>query len=220
MKGITKTVAFAAAVIGTGLFAHLFSHEHGLVLHQAATASRARMIGWFGLCLLSTVALGLLCAYEVSKFFGNRAERWILEGGASTGPAPEMQEAERVRASGEPLDAIRMLREYLQTNPYELRAMARIAEIYRYDLKNDLAAALEYEDLLKHKLPDDQWAWSALHLAKLYGRLNELEKSVALLERLDAKYGHTIAGRRAKKALEQVKNPGSAQGDNEDEEES
>jgi hypothetical protein len=85
--------------------------------------------------------------------------------------------------------------------------MARIAEIYRYDLKNVLAAALEYEELLKHKLPDDQWAWSALHLAKLYGQLNEYEKSVALLEKLDASYAHTIAGRRAKKALLQVKNP-------------
>jgi tetratricopeptide (TPR) repeat protein len=220
MKGISKTAAFAAAVAVTGLFAYLFSHERGLVLHQAAGASRARMMGWCGLFLLATAALGLLCAYEVSRFFGSRAERWILEGGAPTGPTPEMEEAERVRASGEPLDAIRLLREYLQANPYELRAMARIAEIYRYDLKNDLAAALEYEELLKHKLPDDQWAWSALHLAKLYGRLNEYEKSVALLERLDTDYAHTIAGRRAKKALQQVKNPDSAEGDNEDEEES
>jgi hypothetical protein len=216
MKGMTKTVAFSAAVIGTGVFAWLFSHEQSLVLHQAAGASRAKMLGWFGLFLLSTVALGLLCAYEASKFYRNRAEKWILEGGTSTGPVPELEEAERVRASGDPLDAIRLLRDYLQANPYELRAMARIAEIYRYDLKNDLAAALEYEELLKHKLPDDQWAWSALHLAKLYGRLNEFEKSVSLLERLDADYGHTIAGRRAKKALHQVKNPELAQNDSED----
>jgi hypothetical protein len=219
MKGITKTAAFAAAVIGTGLFAYLFSHERGLVLHHAAGASQVKMMGWCGLLLLATAALGLLCAYKVSRFFKSGAERWILEGSASTGPTPEMEEAERVRASGEPLDAIRLLREYLQANPYELRAMARIAEIYRYDLKNDLAAALEYEELLKHKLPDDQWAWSALHLAKLYGRLNELEKSVALLERLDTDYGHTIAGRRAKKALQQVKNPDSAEGDDQESEE-
>ena len=96
--------------------------------------------------------------------------------------------------------------------------MSRIAEIYRYDLKNDLAAALEYEELLKHKLPDDQWSWAALHLAKLYGRLNELEKSVALLERLDNDYGHTVAGRRAKKALEQVRNPGGELAEDEEQE--
>ena len=216
MKGITKTVAFSAAVIGTGVSAYLFSHAQSLVLHQATGASRAKMISCFGLFLLSTVALGLLCAYEASKFYRSRAEKWILEGGASSEPVPEFEEAERVRASGDPLEAIRLLRDYLQANPYELRAMSRIAEIYRYDLKNDLAAALEYEELLKHKLPDDQWAWSALHLAKLYGRLNEFEKSVALLERLDSSYGHTIAGRRAKKALQQVKNPDLAQTGDED----
>jgi tetratricopeptide (TPR) repeat protein len=146
-------------------------------------------------------------AYDVTKFIRSRAEGWILQGGVTTEPVPEIQEAERIRASGAPLDAIRLLREYLQANPYELQAMARIAEIYRYDLKNDLAAALEYEELLKHKLPDDQWAWAALHLAKLYGRLNDLDKSVALLERIDNEYGHTIAGRRAKKALERMRDP-------------
>jgi tetratricopeptide (TPR) repeat protein len=212
MKGMTKTATFGAAALATGVFACLFSHEHGLVLRQAAGASRPLMMTWFGLFLLSVIVLGVLSAYEMRKFFGSRAERWMLEGAAAhSGPVPELQEAERVRASGEPLEAIRLLREYLQANPYEFRAMARIAEIYRYDLKNDLAAALEYEELLKRKLPDDQWAWSALHLAKLYGRLSEFEKSVALLERLDTDYGHTIAGRRAKKALQQVRNPDSTE---------
>jgi tetratricopeptide (TPR) repeat protein len=131
----------------------------------------------------------------------------------------EFEEAERLRDAGRPLDAIGVLREYLQANPYELRTMARIAEIYRYDLKNDLAAALEYEELLKHKLPDDQWAWAALHLAKLYGRRNELDKSLALLERLDNDYAHTVAGRRAKKALEQVRNPDAQGAEPEEEEE-
>jgi tetratricopeptide (TPR) repeat protein len=216
MKGITKGAAFTAAVIGTGVFAYLFSHEQALLLHHAAGASRAKMIACFGLFLISVVGLGFLCFHGATRFLSGRAERWLLEGGSSTGPVPELEEAERVRASGEPLDAIRLLREYLQINPYELRAMTRIAEIYRYDLKNDLAAALEYEELLKRKLPDDQWAWSALHLAKLYGRLNEYEKSVALLERLDSGYGHTIAGRRAKKALEQVRDPDSIESDQED----
>jgi len=216
MKGTTKWVAFSAAGTATVVFAYLWSQERAQVLHQATGASRARMIGWSGLFLLSVVALGILCAYEAKKFFSSRAEKWMLESGASSGPVPEFEEAERVRASGDPLDAIRLLREYLQANPYDLRAMSRIAEIYRYDLQNELAAALEYEELLKRKLPDDQWAWSALHLAKVYGRMNEFDKSVALLERLDTDYGHTIAGRRAKKALQQVKNPELAESGDED----
>jgi tetratricopeptide (TPR) repeat protein len=151
--------------------------------------------------------LGLFCAYEATRFIWSRAEQWRLQVGPPTEPVPELEEAQRLRASGEPLDAIRLLREYLRANPYELHAMGRIAEIYRYDLKNDLAAALEYEEMLKHKLPDDQWAWAALHLAKVYGRLKQLDRSVALLERIDGEYGHTLPGRRAKKALERVRNP-------------
>jgi tetratricopeptide (TPR) repeat protein len=218
MKGMAKTAAYLAAACMVGAFAYWFSREHSLVTHQTAGASRSRMMLYLGLCVLAAVVLGLACAYELSKFLKNNAERWILQGAAATGPVAEFEEAERLRASGRALDAIGVLREYLRTNPYQLRAMARIAEIYRYDLKNDLAAALEYEELLKHKLPDDQWAWAALHLAKLYGRRNELDKSLALLERLDADYGHTVAGRRAKKALEQVRNP-EAQPDEQDAEE-
>jgi tetratricopeptide (TPR) repeat protein len=207
MKGKAKAAGYIAAVTGVGLFAYFFGREHSLLAHQTAGSSRTRMIACLGLFILSLIVLGLIVAFEVTKFIRVRAEGWMLQAGPPTEPVPELQEAERLRASGEPLDAIRLLREYLQANPYELYAMSRIAEIYRYDLKNDLAAALEYEELIKHKLPADQWAWSALHLAKLYGRLNELEKSVALLERIDNEYGHTVAGRRAKKALEQVRNP-------------
>ena len=216
MKGIAKTAAYIAAAALVGVFAYLFVHEQGLVVHQGAGASRARMQVYVCLFVLSLIGLLVICAYEVTKFFRDRAEKWILQGRAPTGPVPELEEAERIRASGRPLDAIGLIREYLQTHPYELHVMSRIAEIYRYDLNNDLAAALEYEELLKHKLPDDEWAWAALHLAKLYGRRRELDKSVALLERLDTEYGHTVAGRRAKKAMEQMRNPGDGAGEAEE----
>ncbi len=207
MKGMTKTAAYILVAIGVGVFAYGFAHQHTLVAHQAPGASRARMMGYLGVFVLAAIVLALVCAYELTRFLRAKGEQWAVEGSVATGPVPEFEEAERLRASGRALDAIGVLREYLQSNPYELRTMARIAEIYRYDLKNDLAAALEYEEMLKHKLPDDQWAWAALHLAKLYGRRNELDKSLALLERLDTEYGHTVAGRRAKKALEQIRNP-------------
>jgi hypothetical protein len=216
MKGITKTAAYIAVATGVGVFAYCYAHEHGMVVHQQTGASRSRMMVYLGLFILLLIGLTVMGAHEVSKFVRSRAEKWILQGRAPTGPVPELEEAERIRASGRPLDAIGIIREYLQTHPYELHVMARIAEIYRYDLNNDLAAALEYEELLKHKLPDDQWAWAALHLAKLYGRRDELDKSLALLERLDTEYGRTVAGRRAKKALEQVRNPGANASDSED----
>jgi hypothetical protein len=216
MKGITKTAAYVAVAIGVGVFAYCYAHEHGLVAHQQTGASRSRMMVYLGLFIFFLIGLTVIAAYEVSKFVRSRAEKWILQGRAPTGPVPELEEAERIRASGRPLDAIGVIREYLQAHPYELQVMARIAEIYRYDLNNDLAAALEYEELLKHKLPDDQWAWAALHLAKLYGRRDELDKSLALLERLDTEYGHTVAGRRAKKALDQVGSSGTSESEAEE----
>jgi tetratricopeptide (TPR) repeat protein len=206
MKGMTKKAAYCAAATLVCVFAFCFFQERSRLLQQSA-GSRSRITVFFGLFLFSAIVLGLFLAYEAAKFFWSRAERWRLQVGPPLEPVPELEEAQRLRAAGEPLDAIRLLREYLHANPYELHAMTRLAEIYRYDLKNDLAAALEYEELLKHKLPDDQWAWAALHLAKVYGRLSEFDKSVALLERIDTEYGHTVAGRRAKKALEQVRNP-------------
>lgn len=207
MKGMAKTAAYIVTALMAGVFAFCYIREHSLVAHQGPGASHARMIVYLVLLVLAVISLGMVCAGDFKRFLAGKAEEWAVQGSVSTGPVAEFEEAQRLRSAGRPLDAIGVLREYLQANPYELHTMSKIAEIYRYDLNNDLAAALEYEELLKHKLPDDQWAWAALHLAKLYGRRNELEKSLALLERLDSDYSHTVAGRRAKKALEQVRDP-------------
>lgn len=214
MSTKTKIAGYSASSAAAGLFGFLYFRQTSLLTHSQG--SKPLQVTFLILSLVSLAALALFCFVDAKRYFSSRVEEWMVEGNAPTEPVPELEQAQKVRASGDPLEAIRLLREYLQANPYALHVMSRIAEIYRYDLQNDLAAALEYEEMLKHKLPDDQWAWGALHLAKLYGRLNELEKSVALLERLDSKYSHTIAGRRAQKALEQVRNPGSPGGDNDD----
>jgi tetratricopeptide (TPR) repeat protein len=216
MKGIAKKAAFITVATLAVAVACWFAYERILLLHQNGGASRFRMLLSLGFLVATLAALVLICAADMSRIFKGRAEKWMLQGAVAAGPVPELEEAERLRAAGRPLDAIGAIREYLQEHPYELHVMSRIAEIYRYDLNNDLAAALEYEELLKHKLPDDQWAWAALHLAKLYGRRNELDKSLELLERLNTEYGHTMAGRRAKKALEQVNNPQATEEDAEE----
>jgi tetratricopeptide (TPR) repeat protein len=206
MNRKSKMAAYLAAALMAVLFAWLYFQQHALLLHPGQ-GSRTLMLTFLVLSLFSCAALALLCLADAKSYFSGRVEQWMVQGSAPTGPVPELEEAQRVRSAGDPLEAIRLLREYLQSNPYELHVMSRIAEIYRYDLNNDLAAALEYEEMLKHKLPDDQWAWGALHLAKLYGRLNELEKSVVLLERLDDQFSHTVAGKRAGKALQAVRDP-------------
>jgi tetratricopeptide (TPR) repeat protein len=207
MKGKSKTAVYFTAVVWTAFFAFFYFRQHSAVAHASPQASKPLMLMYLVLLLLSVFVLGLLGVLDLKTFLSGRVEQWMVQGSTPTQPVPELEEAQRVRTSGDPLEAIRLLREYLQVHPYELHVMSRIAEIYRYDLGNYLAAALEYEELLKRKLPDDQWSWAALHLAKIYGELNELEKSVTLLERLDSKYGHTIAGRRAKKALQAIHDP-------------
>ncbi len=94
-----------------------------------------------------------------------------------------------------------MLRDYLKKNPRELHAALRIAEIYEKDLKNYLAAALEYEEVLKHKLPPERWGWAAIHLCNLYSKLNHQDKTLNLLHRIVNEYPKTAAAKKARTRL-------------------
>jgi tetratricopeptide (TPR) repeat protein len=97
-----------------------------------------------------------------------------------------------------------MMRDYLNKNPREQHVALRIAEIYEKDLGNFLAAALEYEEILKHKLPGDRWGWAAIHLCNLYFKLNNEQNAFALLRRLVKEYPETAAAAKARQRLEQV----------------
>jgi len=201
VRAFAKTLLYAGLILCLALLAYGFWVEHSRVVGQAAGASRSRMLSYLGGFLGAALALGLVCGRAISRFLGRRVERWFLRGGRPRLPPPDLEAAERLRVKGAPLEAIRELREYLERHPDELQVMGRIAEIYRYDLNNELAAALEYEQLLRHKLPPEQWGWAALHLAKLYGGLNHPDKALALLERLETEYGQTLAARRARQRL-------------------
>ncbi len=211
MNRFVKVTVYVVLILGVVTLACGFAVEYTRVTHNAAGASRSQMMACFGGFLATLIALGLLIAYDVTQHFGWRFERWFLQGGRPADPTPELEEAQRLRAKGQPLDAIRLLREVLEKNPGEFQVMSRIAEIYNHDMENYLAAALEYEELLKHKIPDEEWGWAALHLAKLYGRLDQPEKSMALLERIENEYGQTVAARRARKARERLSEPGGAE---------
>jgi tetratricopeptide (TPR) repeat protein len=201
---LVPTLRYGGLALCAAALAYCFSVEHTRVLNAAAGASKSRMMAFLFGFIVMLIVFAVVVAYDVSHFLGRHAELSFLQGGRPTSTATEFEEAERLRAEGRPLDAIGVLREYLQEHPDETEVMGRIAEIYNHSLKNYLAAALEYEEMLKRKLPDEQWAWAALHLAKCYGRLNEPEKSLALLQRLDAEYGQTVAAKRARKALQSL----------------
>ena len=107
----------------------------------------------------------------------------------------------RNRANGKFLEAIQIMRDFLKKNPRHLHSALRIAEIYEKDLKNHLAAALEYEEILKHRLPSERWGWTAVHLCNLYFRLNQPGKAQELLRRIVAEYPKTMAAKKARARL-------------------
>ena len=73
---------------------------------------------------------------------------------------------------------------------------------YEKDLNNPLAAALEYEEVLKHKLSPERWGWAAIHLANIYsGKLGKPDQAVALLRRIEAECGDTPPAEKARQRL-------------------
>lgn len=172
---------------------------------SAAGAKKGGHLGIsLGVFLVSLLGLGLLIAGDVSHYFGSKALKVIYNDEGDGLQNPDYEAAEQLWANGKHLEAISAMREYLQRNPREQHVAIRIAEIYEKDLKNHLAAALEYEEVLKHKLPPDRWGWAAIHLCNLYFKLSQEQKGFELLRRIVNEYPTTAAAEKARKRLEQV----------------
>jgi tetratricopeptide (TPR) repeat protein len=166
---------------------------------------------WSALFVISLIGIGLLVANDISHYLGNRALKTLYNDDGEGTKDPEYEQAEQVWANGNHLEAIGMMREYLKKNPREQHVAIRIAEIYEKDLKNYLAAALEYEEVLKHKLPGERWGWAAIHLCNLYFKLSQETKAYDLLRRIVNEYPATAAAEKARKRLEQVEGTPSGQ---------
>jgi TolA-binding protein len=165
------------------------------------SAARGAMIGYLAGFIAVVIGLGLLIAVDVTQLVGGHATDYLLldVGDAMRDPIYERAEAQWV--NGTYLEAIQLLRDYLKKNPRELHASIRIAEIYEKDLKNYLAAALEYEEVLKNKLPAERWGWAAIHLCNLYSKLNHQDKTRDLLHRIVNEYPQTAAAKKARTRL-------------------
>jgi hypothetical protein len=154
------------------------------------------------LALGSLVVLALMFARDVSHTVANRVEEFIFNDDLKGVRDPEYEEAEKVWANGKHLEAIQLMRDYLKKHPSEQYVAIRIAEIYEKDLANYLAAALEYQEILKKKLPPDRWGWAAIHLANLYsGKLEKPDEAEALLRRIINEHPQTPAAKKARERL-------------------
>jgi hypothetical protein len=154
------------------------------------------------LFVLAVIGFALLFAHDLTQLFAHKSGDFLFNDDAKgMRKDPEYEDAEQVWANGDHLEAIRLMREYLASHPREQFVALRIAEIYEKDLQNHLAAALEYEEVLKKKLPAERWGWAAIHLCNLYLKLGKEVEAVALLRRIDAEYGRTSAAEKARKRL-------------------
>jgi hypothetical protein len=170
----------------------------------ASSSSYSKMISYGLLCAIGFVGFAFLFARDVSHFLAHKAEQALFcDDGAPVDP--EYEQAEELAKDGKYLEAIQVMRDYLNKHPREQYVALRIAEIYEENLFNPLAAALEYEEVLKKNLPAERWGWAAIHLANIYsGKLNQPAKAVDLLHRIDSEYGHTVAANKARERLGQI----------------
>lgn len=172
------------------------------VLFGLAAAESRKTLGTNGaLCFLSIVGLGLLAARDITRFLGDRAVDFVYNDDGEGQNDPEYKKAEEVCEAGDPLEAIRMLRAYYEKHPSEIHAVVRIAEIYETSLGNPLAAALEYEEVLKKPLHPERWGWRAIHLVNLYNKIKKPEQANALLEKIATDYAQTAAAKKAREKL-------------------
>jgi|GEM_PF-247548 len=163
--------------------------------------TRESMMKNLGVMVLAIIGLGMLLAYDFSHYVANRGVDMLLDDDGSAGKDPEYERAEQVWAEGHPMEAVEMMRNYLKTHPREQFVALRIAEIYEKDFRNYLAAAMEYEEVLKKKLPPENWGWNAIHLCNLYSKLDRQADYDALLHRIVNEYGKTSAAVKARKRL-------------------
>jgi tetratricopeptide (TPR) repeat protein len=172
---------------------------------ETAAPTRAGSSNWalYGaLAFAALVGLAILGARDVSQLVATKVDDFVFNDNLEGVNDPEYEEAEKVWVNGNHLEAIQLMRDYLKKHPREQYVALRIAEIYEKDLGNPLAAALEYQEILKKKLPPDRWGWAAIRLSNLYsGKLNKAEEAEALLRRIIDEHPQTPAAKKARERL-------------------
>jgi len=222
MNDTLKIVAYIVLVMCVTGFGYGFYHHYSRVTTPPSSApatndpavastdappaprsgSNAAMMSYGAGLLAATVALGLMLASDFTRFFAGRVEKFLYDEDAPGEKDPEYEEAERVWANGNHLEAVQLMREYLKAHPREQYVALRIAEIYEKDLGNPVAAALEYEEILKKNLTPERWGWTAVHLSNIYsGRLNKTAEAEALLRRIITEHPQTAAAKKARERL-------------------
>ena len=105
---------------------------------SANDESPPNRIGWYlGWFVLSAVGLGIMMAWDVLQASAKKSVDLIYnDDGGGTEGYDLYEKAEAAWARGTFIEAIDLLRSYLEINPLQQHAAIRIAEIYEKDLSN------------------------------------------------------------------------------------
>lgn len=201
MRPVVKIILYIGLAASCVLFALSFREIYMLKVQKIPVPNDLSM-GMNGfLALLCFIILGILVGRDISAYIAEKATKFIFADEGEVEKVPEYELAEEAWKNGDFLEAIRILREYYEKHPRAIYIAMRIAEIYENDLKNILAAALEYEQILKKKLPPERWGWAAIHLVNLYGKLGQTAKGEALLREIVERFPKTSAAKKARQRL-------------------
>jgi flagellar basal body-associated protein FliL len=221
MNKTAKIILIIVLAVGTFIFSVWFYSSYNRFMEAASQAADqdkveqltptgktivapsgyAKVMILGALTVAMALGLGVLGGHELSHFIAERTVKHLYDDIAVTHDK-DYEVAEQEWANGHYLEAINLMREFLAQKPKQVHVAIRIAEIYEKDLNNPLAAALEYEEVLKHRLAPEQWGWTAIHLCNIYlSKLNQKDQAIALLLRIDAEHGQTAAAEKARKRL-------------------
>lgn len=169
---------------------------------EVATVGFARVFLWGFLGVASLVGLGALLAHDFSQYAANRTAEALFDDEGEDVRESTYEQVEKAYSAGDYLGAIGLLRDCLKENPKGVHAQIRIAEIYEKDLNNPVAAALEYEEVLRIPFDSERKGWTAIHLVNLYNRLGKHDQAVALMQRIIVEFPDTPAAAKARERLD------------------
>lgn len=155
------------------------------------------------------LVLGLVAAQDFGHLLKFRLGKEVSYVDARSERNAQYERAEHLALKGDHPGAIRLLQAIVAKHPGHTHSVLRIAELYDKELQDFPRAALHYEEVLKLKLPPEQWGWAAIRLANIYsGKLQQPQAALALIHRLAAEHPGTAAGAKALKRLAKISNAG------------
>lgn len=168
-----------------------------------------RLLGYTIGFAAALLVLGLVAAQDFGHLLKFRLGKEVSYVDARSERNAHYERAEHLALKGDHAGAIRLLESILAKHPGHIHSALRIAELYDKELQDFPRAALHYEEVLKLKLPPEQWGWTAIRLANIYsGKLNQPQVALALINRLAAEHPGTAAGAKALKRLDKVSKAG------------